>query len=128
MLLISRTNSRQRSSHEVQYGPYCTLRGLLSSRYADIDVSKKKTAIFRLDEDSTPLPYYTVASPEHCDMNLYCRKHFTFMEQCPFRDANSSSANQEVKKDFVDSERSLPCPNELATGSYPEPDESSPRP
>jgi hypothetical protein len=47
------------------------------------------------------------------------------MEQSPSSEANSSSANQEIPA-FYGTGSLLPCSQELATGTYPEPNEPRP--
>jgi hypothetical protein len=46
------------------------------------------------------------------------------MEQSPSWEADSHSDGQEIPPSFMEPEGSLPCSQEAATGSYPEPDES----
>jgi hypothetical protein len=41
------------------------------------------------------------------------------MQRSPFWEADSNSANQEIPS-FMESEDSLPCSQEPATGPYPE--------
>jgi hypothetical protein len=49
------------------------------------------------------------------------------MEQSPSWEAYSHSDSQEIPPSFVESEGSLQCSQEPTTGSYPEPDISSPQ-
>jgi hypothetical protein len=44
------------------------------------------------------------------------------MEQSPSWEANSHSANQDIRRFFIEPEGSLPCSQEPAIGSCPEPD------
>jgi len=48
------------------------------------------------------------------------------MEQSPSWEADSHTASQINSPPLVESEGSLPCSKQAATGPYPEPDESSP--
>jgi hypothetical protein len=48
------------------------------------------------------------------------------MEQGASWEADSHSAGQEIPQPFTEPEGSLPCSQEPATGSFPEPDEFSP--
>jgi len=48
------------------------------------------------------------------------------MRRSPIWGTNSHSAIQEILQPFMEPEISLRCLQEPATGSYPEPDESSP--
>jgi hypothetical protein len=48
------------------------------------------------------------------------------MELSPSWEAGSCAATQEFPQHFMAPEVSLPCPQELTTGPYPEPDQSSP--
>jgi hypothetical protein len=47
------------------------------------------------------------------------------MEQSPTRDANSRSASQEISQHLTESECSLQCSQDPATGPIPEPREFS---
>jgi hypothetical protein len=47
------------------------------------------------------------------------------MKLSPSWEANILSASQEISPPFVEPEGSLPCSQEPATGSYPEPDAST---
>jgi hypothetical protein len=49
------------------------------------------------------------------------------MEHSPSSEASSHSASQEILRIFMKTEGSLLCSQEPATGSYPEPYESSPQ-
>jgi len=48
------------------------------------------------------------------------------VQQSPSWEASSRSASQEISRLLWNPEGSIPCSQEQATGSCPEPDESSP--
>jgi hypothetical protein len=67
---------------------------------------------------------------EICYEQLQCKKLTNSMGQSPeyllaCEQANRYSASQEIPPPFIETEGSLPCSQQPATGPCPEPDESS---
>jgi len=56
-------------------------------------------------------------------INKQNRKLPNYMEQSPTREANRSSASQQIPPHFMKPESSLPHPHKLVTCPYPDPDQ-----
>jgi hypothetical protein len=59
-------------------------------------------------------------------LNIVLYNFSNYTEQSPSWEASSYSASQENSPPFVQPDSSLPCSQDPATESYPEPDASSP--